>query len=537
VTPQEGRTTTTEGKFAVNNSLKRLTAILCVTGFITTPVMAASNANNKLEKMSAQLVSMQAEINQLKNEQHPASKHHGRHYHFAGRHHTHDGKVATTNPTVASETSSKVLPELIDEEQEYLPFDLDVPGQAFVSTGPYVGVPIQFAGNNLVVNSPSVNTDVILLGIRKKISEQLQLMHGEIAKEPFHSHLLLSGTVEGRADYFNYGGSPSRTDVNVTNVSLDAIFLGPSEWTMGFIEFSYDDDAPANTVFTTTNQYRVANSRVFINKAFITIGDLSLSPIYGSLGQYYVPFGTYSSSMISPTFTKVLTRTKARALLIGLQQQAKNAFYGSIYAFRGDSHAASVSKINNGGINVGYKFDLDFVNGNFGGGVLANIADSGGMQLGNGFATNAATEQLVHRVPGYNIRGMLDIGQHFDLMAEYVGASTTFNPGDMSYNNHGAKPWATNLEAAFSFSLWDRPNSIGIGYQKSNEALSLGIPLTRYAVVFNTSVWRNTLQSLELRHDREYAASDVATGAGYIASTPETGKCDNAVIAQFDYYF
>jgi hypothetical protein len=532
----------------VNNSVKRITLTLCLAGFISTPVFATAKADSQLEKMSAQLAFLQNEIRQLKKDQ----VRHGSYQHMRLASASHSTRtkplhaahtsvvrpVATTSPPVSQSTSSRTsLRQWISEEQEYLPFDLDVPGQAFVSTGPYVGVPLQFAGNNLIINSPSVNTDVILLDIRKKIMEQLHVMHGEIAKEPYHSHLLLSGTVEGRASYFNRGGYPSTTDLNVTNVSLDAFFIGPSDWTLGFVEFSYVDDMPANDVFATTNQYRVANSRVFINKAFITIGNFSCSPFYGSLGQYYVPFGTYSSTMISTTFTKILTRTKARALLLGLQQQAKNAFYASAYIFRGDSHAASVSKVNNGGINIGYKFDIGHVSGNFGGGVIGNIADSGGMQLGNGFANTSATEQLVHRVPGYNLRGMLNIGQHIDLIAEYVGASTTFNPMDMSYNNHGAKPWATDIEGDYSFTFMDRPSSVGIGYQKSTEALSLGIPLTRYSIVFNTSLWRNTLQSVELRQDREYAASDVASGAGGVASTPETGKIDRAITAQFDYFF
>ena len=223
--------------------------------------------------------------------------------------------------------------------------------------------------------------------------------------------------------------------------------------------------------------------------------------------------------------------------MIGAQQQAKVAFYGSVYIFRGDSHATSVSKVDNGGLNLGYKFDAGCITGNVGGGVIANLADSGGLQLGNGFATNSSTEQLVHRVPAYNLRGILSIGHSIDIIGEYVGASTNFNNFDMSYNGHGAKPWATDLEVDWTFTLFDRPTSVGIGYQKSNEALSLGIPLKRYSLVFNTSLWRNTLQSLEFRNDREYAASDKASGAGGMVSKPETGKNDNAVTAQFDYYF
>lgn len=439
--------------------------------------------------------------------------------------------------------SSADLLRMVSEQQSYLPFDLDVPGQAFVSTGPYVGIPIQYSGSNLIVNSPSVNTDVQLLTIRKRIHAQLSAMGGQLFTQPYHSHLLLSGVVEAQMDYADIGGGPNTSGIDLTNVSLDAFFIGPSDWTLGFIAFSYDN---GNFPFSRTNYfYRVANSRVFVDKAFITIGDFDYSPLYGSVGQYYVPFGTFSSSMISDTLPKLIARTKARAITLGFQQQGTNAFYGSLYFFRGDSHASSVSRINNGGLNLGYQFGCNKFHGNIGGGIIANIADSGGMQLGNGFIF---AEQLVHRVPAYDLRFLLNIGDHLDLIGEWISATTDFNPNDMSYNNHGAKPSAFDFEAAFSFYILnDRPSSIGIGYGKSNQALSLGIPLTRRAVVFNTSIWRNTLQSIEVRRDRNYAASD--TGNGPVAAQSvlnqtctatacsQSGKADNVVTAQFDYYF
>jgi len=458
-----------------------------------------------------------------------------------------DGASYST-PNSTSPMSARDLRKLISDQQEYLPFDIDVPGQAFVSTGPYIGVPIQYAGSDLIINSPSVNTDLQLLMIRKSIHEQLLAMGGEIRKEPYHSHLLLSGVVGVQANYTNIGGQPTSSSFDLSNVSFDAFFIGPSEWTLGFIEFAYDDTTPTGSPYgssyTGGNANTVSNSRVFVNKAFITIGNLEKSPFYGSAGQFYVPFGTYSSFMVSSTLTKSLTRTKARAFLLGYAQQSDNAFYGSVYGFRGDARTSTATRINNGGINIGYARKIVNISAktNIGGGLIANIADSGGMQSGTGFSAN---ELLVHRVPGYNLRGVFGIGNKVDLIAEFVGATTSFNPTDMAFNSQGAKPWAFDVEAGYSFyMLNEKPSTIGIGYARSHQALALGLPEQRYSIVWTSSLWRNTLQGLEFRHDVNYAASDTAGGpavSGVVACTAVacagTGRADNAITASFDYYF
>jgi hypothetical protein len=530
--------------------LKPFAAALCLAGFIAVPAMAAtSSSDNNLTQVATgneqSVPSVEPNstfVAQPVTHTAPAHKVKRAHKRVAHRHRvvapaTYTASAAPVPNDVAPKTSltGRDLVKLIGEEQEFLPFDLDVPGQAFVSTGPYVGVPIQFAGTNLIVNSPSVNTDLQLLGIRKNISKQLNAMGGEINKEPYHSHLLLSGLIEAQADYIHEGGRPNTSDIDLSSVSIDATVLGPSPWMLGFIELNYDNGTPQASVFEGTVNYRVANSRVYVNKGFITFGNLTCSPFYGTIGQYYVPFGTYSSVMVSDTLTKVLARTKARAITVGFQPQEANTFYGSGFFFRGDTHASSVSRINNGGVNLGYKFDAGVVSGNVGGGVIGNLADSGGMQFGNGFDRN---EQIVHPVAAYDVRGTFSILQNIDVITEFVSAMRSYNSNDMSYQGRGAKPWALDLEAAYSFPILDnRPSSIGIGYGKSREALSLGVPLTRESLVLNTSLFRNTLQSVEFRHDSEYARSAVATGAGGVASPSESGKGDNAVTAQFDYYF
>ncbi len=228
--------------------MKQFAAALFLAGFIAAPAIAATPGDAE----SGQVASAQDNTTTTST----VKKTHKRRAHkrIAHRHRVVAAQMttddaSTPNNALVTPPSRKLngrdIVRLISEEQEYLPFDLDVPGQAFVSTGPYVGVPIQFAGTNLIINSPSVNTDLQLLGIRKSISKQLNAMGGEIFKEPYHSHLLLSGLIETQANYIHDGGRPNTSDIDVSGVSIDATVLGPSDWMLGFIELNYDNDTPS----------------------------------------------------------------------------------------------------------------------------------------------------------------------------------------------------------------------------------------------------------------------------------------------------
>lgn len=519
---------------------RKLTPIavsLCVLGFISAPAFAAvSNNNNVAQRTAAleqQVAELQKEIADMKPQANSSSK--KKHHHYAQA-----GNAATTSSSVTSSAPSvKSMPT---SGAAYLPVDVDVPGQSFVSSGPYIGVPLEYSGNDLIINNPSIDQDVTLLEMRKNIHQRFQSMG--ITEDPDHAHVLLSGVVEGQAAYQNTNSGASNSSIDLTRASIDAYILGPSRWLSSLISLSYDNYTGASEGTFNSNT-RAVNSRVYVNQAFFTIGDLTQTPFYGTLGQVNVPFGRYSSNMITDPLTKDLGRVKTRAITIGYQPQQDNALYLAGYAFQGDSHVGNTSRVNDGGIDFGYHFKQANYNGDFGGGVLGNLADSLGMQVVgnsaanfNGFGGTSRTgnEKLVHNVPAYDLRGMLGLGTHVDLLAEYVAASTAFNAADMTMNGRPAKPQALNAEAAYTFDSFSKPSSIALDYGMTKNALAIGLPAERYGVVFNTSIWRDTLQSLEFRHDITYSSANTATGSGVLAAS-EGGMADNAVTAQFDVYF
>lgn len=401
-----------------------------------------------------------------------------------------------------------------------------------VTTSPYLGIRSAHDGSDLIVNLPTMNEDLRILKQRQRLKNSMG--HSPCAQRPL---VEISGDVIGQMYYTETFQDSSRHDIDLTGARFDV--LGEvSDWAFGYISMNYDNGRVASLL--PGSGVRLKNSRFFLKRGFLTIGDLDCSPVYFSLGQMFVPFGRYSSGTISGTLTSAVGRTNARAALLGYYQ---NNLFASVYAYRGDSHVGD-SGVNSWGLNVGYDIDNCYgVSGQVGAGYIANIADSLGMQSPSyykgfrGFGFSSETEQLVHRVPGYNLHTNLSY-DWFSGLVEFVGTTRSFAAADMSFNDSGARVNALHVEFKARPVFAEQKFNVALAYGRTWEALALDLPKHSYIAAVSTSFWKNTIESVEYRHDVNYDASSRAGGNGSDPN-PEfsTGGKRNSVIGEIGVYF
>ena len=409
-----------------------------------------------------------------------------------------------------------------------------------VVTAPYIGVRSEFDASDLIVNIPSVNEDLRLLN-------QWQHLEKEYAKygrsiPTMRPYIDLSGKVEAQAIYTRPFTGRRNSDIDVTAAEFD-VSARVTSWAGAYIAMTYDNSQ--------TVPQRTANSHLFVNKAFVTAGDLDQFPMYVTMGQAYPPFGLYSTSMVSAPLTQLLARTKARYIQLGYANPNGQGLNGAVYAFRGNSATVVPSnRINQTGVNVGYKYSQDNFKVSVGGGVISNIADSDGMQatggsattvLGmpafTGFGSSTKNEQLVHQIPAADLHAELGYGS-FGLLGEYIASTRAFDTLDMMFNGHGAKPQALHLEGTYNFHVFPVPASLSIGYQQTMQSLALLLPERRYIAAINTSLFRSTIQTLEFRHDINYSLPSIASGQAMPMEPAGTlGETADMLTLQFGVYF
>jgi len=417
-----------------------------------------------------------------------------------------------------------------------------------VITSPYLHPNVSYDGGDFIVNYSSINRDINMLEQRQTFQHA---MHDLGFVMPSYGSLLeLSGEVQGSAFSQHGYGDHSSSNINLSDVELDMQAL-VNRWITAYGNFAYND-AP------TSSGNRTFNSNVYVDNAFITLGNLDATKWRATVGQLYVPFGNYNSFLYTDPINKTIFRTEARPILVGWGLPSGPGFSAAAYTFAGNTRTGTImpnpsgigvvgdrsenDQINRFGLDSTYSFNLtSTTSANLGASYINNVADSLGMQStgGNtfeGFSDTTGDQVLAHKVPGGDLRGQIAFSQ-LTFIGEYTTALRDFNRANLSFNGRGAKPSAYHLEGIYFFNMLDgKPTSFALGYDHSYQSLALNVPEQRIAAALNLAYWRNTMATLEFRHDMNYSSGDTASGNLSSVITPG-GANSNAITAVFSVYF
>ncbi len=404
-----------------------------------------------------------------------------------------------------------------------------------VVSSPYLGSRPAFDGSDYIVNIASINRDIRLMQQRRSLYRAYDKIGYQAPNTPI---IALSGKLEPVATFGDPFKGGANGDLTLGSNELDVAAILNSS-VEGYMSVVYDSSPPD------VGGQRLSNSALGLNMGFVNIGNLDKTPFYFTAGQIFVPFGRYSTAMVSAPLTTVMSRTKARPFILGYKSQTDTGPIAAIYGFRSDTTLGNGAA---GGVNLGYIYDATYFNGEIGGSFISSMDDAGGMQFTGaapgttfgGFSSITNGSEMVKKIPAVGVHGTLHVDR-FNFTAEWIGATTAFRPEDLSFNGRGARPQALQLEGGMTFRNFDKPASIALGYQWSQDTLALNLPNRRIAGVYNISIWKDTVESLEYRHDINFRKNQYANGASapdYTnANTISPGGSTDTLLAQIAVYF
>ncbi len=141
--------------------------------------------------------------------------------------------------------------------------------------------------------------------------------------------IAISGKTEPMAVFDNSFQGLMNGDLNLGSSELD-VAAALNENVEAYIALAYDSAPPSVGP-------RIDNSAFNLNMGFVNIGNLDKTPFYFTAGQLYVPFGRYSSAMISAPLTMNLARTKTRPFIVGYKSQEDTGPFVALYGYRSDT--------------------------------------------------------------------------------------------------------------------------------------------------------------------------------------------------------
>lgn len=389
--------------------------------------------------------------------------------------------------------------------------------------------------SSLMNKLSSMNEDLLLLRLRQKMDNYFKAHNIPFATRPV---IAFSGGLEAGVDYrsndrFN---TTAKSSITLNKAELD-VLTEIGSWTTGAMIIDYEDSSAPYT----GNTPKWSNSRLRINRAWVTLGKLNKTPFYFTIGQVYAPFGSFGSNMLTTPAIRTIGRVKDRMVVLGYS--GKDGIYAQIFGLDGESRVNGAEFIRHTGANIGYRIENEQFALNIGASILGNLADSQGMQdsvfgkTTNGTTTTVDAERINSRVFGLNGRITATLYGKYNLLAEYIGASNSFNQADLAFNGHGAKPQALELEGSYVFKVFGKPSSVYAATGMSSQALALNVTKQSYATGFTISPTTYALTSIEYRHDINYSWGDTGDSANRIKTVTVSKRHNNKITLSLGVYF
>ncbi len=322
----------------------------------------------------------------------------------------------------------------------------------------------------------------VVIATLVSLTSSQALLAVDLSVEEILTGITVSGYVQTEARYNN-----DFNDVDSSDIVVDEI------------NFTIDGQVHKFAKATLSFKYEEDNTPLEIDNAYLTLN--SNSPLYLKAGQLYVPFGNFSSNMVSDPLTK-FAEARESAAQFGIET---GGFYSSLYGFNGITQDDARNTIDHYGMNLGFGQSSDNMGFDIGIGYISDIGDSGGLE---GIIENATDYDYVD---GANAYVNFNAGA-FSFMGEYIAALDNFKSQHIAFNGDGAEPHAYNAEIGLNFNLAGYNTTVAVGYQATEEALALQLPESRITGVLSTEIYTNTSLSLEYALNEDYSEEDGGTG-------------------------
>lgn len=206
-------------------------------------------------------------------------------------------------------------------------------------------------------------------------------------------------------------------------------------------------------------------------------------------GQFYTPFGSFDSNMISDPLTLAIGETRANAIQLGYEAAG---FDISAYT------ASSATSLDTNGYKLTYSYENNSVSFGLGIGSTNDLSKSGGID-----STDMVAGQSLIATMGFG---------GLNLIYENIAADAAFTTGILT----GQQPTATNIELAYSFKLGGKETTLALGSQTSEQA-SVLLAKSRTIFGLSSEIMPGTSLSLEYNEETDYASTTTSATTAKLA--------------------